>query len=151
MQVGLSRLKETAVRKVDAAAAAAGSARVYYYPFALALRLRVLQVSGNQYIWRPFNVNFSCSVVTHVSILGLIWSFQIVFGIIFLIVGSVAFIEEKGGSNLGLGIPTGVATIVAAGKPEHNSPQEPTLGVGDADFQYYDLIKNIYKNKNFGK
>lgn len=42
--------------------------------------------------------------------------FQIVFGIIFLIVGSVAFIEERGGSNLGLGIPTGVATIIAAGR-----------------------------------
>lgn len=47
LQAGLSRLKETqdmekSVRIIDATA---GSARVYYYPFALVLRLRVLQVS----------------------------------------------------------------------------------------------------------
>lgn len=41
--------------------------------------------------------------------------FQIVFGIIFLIIGTVAFIEERGEVNLGLGIPAGGATIVAAG------------------------------------
>lgn len=28
----------------------------------------------------------------------------------------MAFIEERGGSNLGLGLPTGIATIIAAGK-----------------------------------
>lgn len=41
--------------------------------------------------------------------------FQIVCGITFLIMGTVAFIEEKGELNLGLGIPAGAATILAAG------------------------------------
>lgn len=34
----------------------------------------------------------------------------------FLIIGTVAFIEEKGEVNLGLGIPAGLSTIIAAGK-----------------------------------
>lgn len=41
--------------------------------------------------------------------------FQIVCGISALVMGSVAFIEEKGKLNLGLGIPAGGATILAAG------------------------------------
>lgn len=40
---------------------------------------------------------------------------QIVCGISALIMGSVAIIEEKGRLNLGLGIPAGGATILAAG------------------------------------
>ncbi|KAK9738090.1 hypothetical protein QE152_g10171 [Popillia japonica] len=40
---------------------------------------------------------------------------QIVCGITFLIMGTVGFIEEKGHLNLGLGIPAGAATILAAG------------------------------------
>ncbi|GJQ72760.1 hypothetical protein Trydic_g1413 [Trypoxylus dichotomus] len=40
---------------------------------------------------------------------------QIVCGITFLIMGTVGFIEEKGQLNLGLGIPAGIATILAAG------------------------------------
>ncbi|XP_017771536.1 PREDICTED: WD repeat-containing protein 63, partial [Nicrophorus vespilloides] len=39
---------------------------------------------------------------------------QIVFGITFLIMGTVAFIEERGELNLGLGIPAGASTIIAA-------------------------------------
>ncbi|KAL3277381.1 hypothetical protein HHI36_012730, partial [Cryptolaemus montrouzieri] len=46
---------------------------------------------------------------------------QIVCGISFLIIGTVAFIVEKGKMNLGLGIPTGVATILAAAASIHTT------------------------------
>lgn len=39
-------------------------------------------------------------------------------GIIFLIVGTVAFIEERGEINLGLGIPAGLTVVIAAGMYE---------------------------------
>ncbi|VVC34467.1 Hypothetical protein CINCED_3A019609 [Cinara cedri] len=51
------------------------------YPFAVVLRLRVL---------------------------------QIVCGITGLVMGMVAIIEEKGKMNLGLAIPAGILTVVAA-------------------------------------
>lgn len=42
---------------------------------------------------------------------------QIVCGILAVVMGSVACIEEKGSfNNLGLGIPTGLSTVLAAGK-----------------------------------
>jgi len=41
---------------------------------------------------------------------------QIVCGILAVVMGSVACIEEKGSfGNLGLGIPTGLSTVLAAG------------------------------------
>lgn len=41
---------------------------------------------------------------------------QIVCGILAVVMGSVACIEEKGSfANLGLGIPTGLSTVLAAG------------------------------------
>ncbi|KAK9874957.1 hypothetical protein WA026_005772 [Henosepilachna vigintioctopunctata] len=46
---------------------------------------------------------------------------QIVCGISFLIIGTVAFIVEKGQMNLGLGIPTGGATILAAAASIHTT------------------------------
>ncbi|XP_045467958.1 uncharacterized protein LOC123676225 [Harmonia axyridis] len=46
---------------------------------------------------------------------------QIVCGISFLIIGTVAFIVEKGKMNLGLGIPTGGATILAAAASIHTT------------------------------
>lgn len=58
------------------------------YPFAVVLRLRVL---------------------------------QIVCGIAALVMGTVAIIEEKGKLNLGLGIPAGGATIIAAAASIHTS------------------------------
>jgi hypothetical protein len=33
-----------------------------------------------------------------------------------MVMGTVAFIEERGKFNLGLGIPAGAATVLAAGK-----------------------------------
>ncbi|XP_044755943.1 uncharacterized protein LOC123314704 isoform X2 [Coccinella septempunctata] len=45
----------------------------------------------------------------------------IVCGISFLIIGTVAFIVEKGKMNLGLGIPTGGATILAAAASIHTT------------------------------
>jgi hypothetical protein len=41
---------------------------------------------------------------------------QIVCGISAMVMGTVAFIEERGEFNLGLGIPAGGATVLAAGK-----------------------------------
>lgn len=41
--------------------------------------------------------------------------FQIVCGITGLVMGMVAIIEEKGKMNLGLAIPAGILTVVAAG------------------------------------
>jgi hypothetical protein len=41
---------------------------------------------------------------------------QIVCGISAMVMGTVAFIEERGEFNLGLGIPAGAATVLAAGK-----------------------------------
>lgn len=41
--------------------------------------------------------------------------FQIVCGITGLVMGMVAIIEEKGKMNLGIAIPAGVLTVVAAG------------------------------------
>lgn len=58
------------------------------YPFALVLRLRVL---------------------------------QIVCGISAMVMGTVAFIEERGRFNLGLGIPAGAATVLAAAASIHTS------------------------------
>lgn len=58
------------------------------YPFALVLRLRVL---------------------------------QIVCGISAMVMGTVAFIEERGEFNLGLGIPAGGATVLAAAASIHTS------------------------------
>ncbi|XP_066999001.1 uncharacterized protein [Anabrus simplex] len=58
------------------------------YPFALVLRLRVLQV---------------------------------VCGICVLVMGTVGFIEERGEMNLGLGIPAGAVTVLAAGASIHTS------------------------------
>jgi hypothetical protein len=55
------------------------------YPFALVLRLRVLQV---------------------------------VCGISALVMGTVAFIEERGKLNLALAVPAGCATVLAAGETE---------------------------------
>ncbi|KAK4882054.1 hypothetical protein RN001_005373 [Aquatica leii] len=46
---------------------------------------------------------------------------QIVCGISFLIVGTVAFIEEKGELNLSLGIPAGGTTILAAAASIHTT------------------------------
>lgn len=46
---------------------------------------------------------------------------QIVCGISFLIIGTVAFIVEKGKMNLGLGIPTGGVTIIAAAASIHTT------------------------------
>ncbi|XP_044262099.1 uncharacterized protein LOC123009688 [Tribolium madens] len=46
---------------------------------------------------------------------------QIVCGISFLVIGTVAFIEEKGKMNLGLGIPAGGATILAAAASIHTT------------------------------
>ncbi|CAH1379822.1 uncharacterized protein [Tenebrio molitor] len=46
---------------------------------------------------------------------------QIVCGISFLVIGTVAFIEEKGRMNLGLGIPAGGATILAAAASIHTT------------------------------
>ncbi|XP_072160493.1 uncharacterized protein [Bemisia tabaci] len=60
----------------------------HIYPFAVVLRLRVL---------------------------------QIVCGISALVMGTVAFIEERGGFNLGLGVPAGVTTVVAAAASIHTS------------------------------
>ncbi|BES97364.1 Hypothetical protein NTJ_10178 [Nesidiocoris tenuis] len=59
-----------------------------YYPFALVLRLRVL---------------------------------QIVCGITLVIMGTVAFIEEKGEIRMGLGMPAGILTVFAAGMGIHTS------------------------------
>lgn len=53
------------------------------YPFALVLRMRVVQV---------------------------------VCGISTLLMGAVALIEEKTPFNLGLGVPAGISTVLAAGK-----------------------------------
>ncbi|KAK7870355.1 hypothetical protein R5R35_000530 [Gryllus longicercus] len=58
------------------------------YPFALVLRLRVL---------------------------------QIVCGISVMVMGTVAFIEEGSELNLGLGIPAGAATVLAAAASIHTS------------------------------
>lgn len=58
------------------------------YPFAVVLRIRVL---------------------------------QIVCGISSMVMGTVGFIEEKGQVNLGLGIPAGAATVLAAGASIHTS------------------------------
>jgi len=41
--------------------------------------------------------------------------FQIVCGITGLVMGMVATIEEKGKMNLGLAIPAGILTVIAAG------------------------------------
>lgn len=41
--------------------------------------------------------------------------FQIVCGITGLVMGMVAIIEEKGKMNLGLAIPAGMLTVIAAG------------------------------------
>lgn len=41
---------------------------------------------------------------------------QIVCGISAMVMGTVAFIEERGEFNLGLGIAAGAATVLAAGK-----------------------------------
>lgn len=41
---------------------------------------------------------------------------QIVCGISAMVMGTVAFIEERGKFNLGVGIPAGAATVLAAGK-----------------------------------
>ncbi|KAK5650204.1 hypothetical protein RI129_001233 [Pyrocoelia pectoralis] len=46
---------------------------------------------------------------------------QIVCGISFLIVGTVAFIEERGELNLSLGIPAGGSTIIAAATSIHTT------------------------------
>ncbi|XP_073995426.1 uncharacterized protein isoform X2 [Rhodnius prolixus] len=46
---------------------------------------------------------------------------QIVCGIACLVLGSVAFIEEGGQLNLGLGIPAGLFTVLAAGVSVHTS------------------------------
>lgn len=40
---------------------------------------------------------------------------QIVCGISSLVMGTVAFIEEHGEVNLGLGMPAGIFTVIAAG------------------------------------
>lgn len=58
------------------------------YPFALVLRLRVL---------------------------------QIVCGISGIVMGTVAFIEEKGSMNLGIGVPAGLLTVTAAAGSIHTS------------------------------
>lgn len=42
---------------------------------------------------------------------------QVVCGIIMMVMGSVACIEEKGAvTNLGLGVFAGLATVIASGK-----------------------------------
>lgn len=41
--------------------------------------------------------------------------FQIVCGITGLVMGMVAIIEEKGKMNLGIAIPAGILTVIAAG------------------------------------
>lgn len=69
-------------------AESAGKSYRRIYPFAVVLRLRVL---------------------------------QIVCGITFLIIGTVAFIEEKGEFNLGLGIFAGAATVLAAAFSIHTT------------------------------
>ncbi|XP_050532553.1 uncharacterized protein LOC126900688 [Daktulosphaira vitifoliae] len=47
---------------------------------------------------------------------------QIVCGILAVVMGSVACIEEKGSfANLGLGIPAGLSTVLAAGWSIHTS------------------------------
>ena len=60
----------------------AGSCGAGVYPFAVVLRLRVLQV---------------------------------VCGISALVMGTVAFIEERGDLNLAMAVPAGCATVLAAG------------------------------------
>ncbi|XP_075232290.1 uncharacterized protein LOC142330729 [Lycorma delicatula] len=59
-----------------------------FYPFAVVLRLRVL---------------------------------QIVCGISALVMGTVAFIQERGKLNLGLGMPAGILTVTAAAVSIHTS------------------------------
>lgn len=73
----------------------------HYYPFAMVYKLRVLQV-GTQ----NGKKDGKCIII---------FFLQIVCGISFLVIGTVAFIEEKGHMNLGLGIPAGGATILATG------------------------------------
>ncbi|XP_014293901.1 uncharacterized protein [Halyomorpha halys] len=46
---------------------------------------------------------------------------QIVCGISSLVMGTVAFIEEHGQVNLGLGMPAGIFTVIAAGVSIHTS------------------------------
>jgi hypothetical protein len=38
-----------------------------------------------------------------------------------MVMGTVAFIEERGKFNLGLGIPAGAATVLAAGKKVYST------------------------------
>ncbi|XP_039289982.1 uncharacterized protein LOC111057346 isoform X1 [Nilaparvata lugens] len=59
-----------------------------FYPFAVVLRLRVL---------------------------------QIVCGVSVLVMGTVAFIQERGSLNLGLGMPAGIITVTAAAVSIHTS------------------------------
>lgn len=65
-----------------------GSSGTGVYPFALVLRLRVLQV---------------------------------VCGISALVMGAVAFIEERGDLNLAFAVPAGCATVLAAAASIHTS------------------------------
>ncbi|KAJ9577351.1 hypothetical protein L9F63_006095 [Diploptera punctata] len=66
----------------------AGGCGVGVYPFAVVLRLRVLQV---------------------------------VCGISALVMGTVAFIEERGDLNLAMAVPAGCATVLAAAVSIHTS------------------------------
>lgn len=48
---------------------------------------------------------------------------QVVCGISTLVMGAVALIEEKSPFNLGLGVPAGVSTVLAAGTILSHSPK----------------------------
>ncbi|XP_024084479.1 uncharacterized protein LOC112127581 isoform X2 [Cimex lectularius] len=91
MDVGTSRLRKESAIPLDQCSLPTPEIRITadeIYPFALVLRLRVL---------------------------------QIVCGITSLIMGTVALIEVRGEINLGLGMPAGVVTVIAAGASIHTS------------------------------
>ncbi|XP_017303460.1 uncharacterized protein LOC108253631, partial [Diaphorina citri] len=90
------------------------------YPFAVVLRLRVLQVLISNSINPPASLSpskkhllggklYPFAVVLRLRVL------QIVCGISALVMGTVAFIEERGQFNLGVGIIAGLSTVIAAG------------------------------------
>lgn len=70
----------------------------------------------------------NCAFYTYIEILLANWNlktsmwlttfplFQIVCGILILVMGTVACIDDRGAiTNLGLGIPAGLATVMATG------------------------------------
>ncbi|XP_034248400.1 uncharacterized protein LOC117649614 [Thrips palmi] len=56
---------------------------------------------------------------------------QIVCGISAMVMGTVGFIEERGRLNLGLGIPAGLATVLAAAVSIHLSRSFAGPGLDD--------------------